>query len=387
MATQNVLRWSPSRLLTFEACMWQGYIKYVLGKETKPNFGSETGRAGHKGIALIINNNLELKEAIKQALSESKLPLSLETITKHVTAASVYYQTLIQQGFVLKAEQEYNTVLSDDLNDIFAPGHKMILDLEDVEKSFVGDWKTGAVEEARDNFSLGMYCWFKARQTGRKNYLGRLIFTGHECQSTEHVFTEEDFQQIMARALAIADQVKTALLQLSMGGDPKVLFPATKHDKCKYCAFPEDCPLKQAIQEKKEIEKITDYDTAVKAAEELLKLNAEADRLNNLLKAFVKDTKEPILAGGLMWDFKTTQSWQTPKSEEERIKVFAELAKKLISKGITPWQYFKADLPLLVKNNIFTEDEIKGLGISKSSSKNFKSFDPEKEAKNEELAG
>lgn len=359
--------------MTFEACPWQGYLKYILKKEQQPNFGSETGKAVHSAIAYIINDGLELDEAISKARAEALLPISGEVVTKHVTAAAKYYKNILsQEGLKLKAEVEHNTVLSEDESDVFAPGLKMIFDLESAEKPFVGDWKTGQVEEAKDNFALGMYCWYKARQLGVDSCLGRLIFTGQN-QTTEYLFTKKDFRRILERAEGIANKTKAALLQLSLGGDPGSLFPATKNPKCKYCPFPEDCPLKQAEEEEKAITSIDDYSVAVQVAREYQKLKAEASRLESLLKDFVKSTGEPVEADGLRWEFKKSQSWVTPKKDDERIAVFAEIAKQMTAKGVMPWLYFKADIPNILKDGIFTEDEIKTLGISQTNSNRFSS--------------
>lgn len=348
--------------------MYQGYLKYILGIPERPSIYAEIGKAAHAAIAEIINNNLDINEAVKKALEKAEMPIPVDTVKNHVINMVEKLEELKKEGYQLKAEEHFITNLNPD--DPFSPQIQGYIDGSDEEKAFVIDWKTGNYEEAKENTGLAFYCWYKHQQTG-KPVTGMLFFSKTK-EISIHKFTKRDFNKLLKKAEQDIQKIESAILQLTLGGNPEELFPPTENDYCYFCSYHSDCPLQKDKKEikniKKSIEKITSIDQAEEIAELINQLEDEVAFYKKLLKLFVDDTGEGLIAGGKIWDYRESISWKLPKENPELAK--AEIAKAIITKGEIPWKFAEFDLKSAA--DFLGEEELKCFGCTKAVSRTFR---------------
>lgn len=355
--------YSYSRLKKYEDCPAWWFRSYVLEQKEPPTEALEVGKATHRAIELIMNENIHrfdpnletaIDRAVQQALNEASLPLEAEEIRRLV------YQPGVLEYLGTWFVEDHFQIPLDSIG-IELQGY---IDLwrYDEENPVIVDWKTNRqIYEPTDNYQLGLYALAMAEKVHRvegrwpKSIRTQLIFLRHGCQAKEHVYTREEMEEARGWAIGIAREIEEKLLQHALGGDPKNLFPAVPSDTCRWCPWASQC-VEASGSDTYAPEAITTRTEAEALAARCIQLEEALEQMKKTLKAWV-EANGPVVVGSQSYELRSTVYW---RFAPEALKKAIETIKQ---QGKDPLQYLVID-SYNIKRLKWSEKDLLGFGAT-----------------------
>lgn len=322
----NSMKYSHSRLTTFDSCMRKGYYIYIVGRSTPSGLPAIIGKIFHTSSQYMFQLGFSPVDATRASIYEHGGLPEGETANDMIRMAYNAYNRVNQ------LIGEYAEVTSEiHLEAELAPGVVVqgFLDIaiEDLSKDeiLIVDYKTSWVPyDANKTHQLRLYALLYT--IIRNNMLpsvfrGRLVFPRLNEGDNEILITEDMMNETKAWVLEIVNRINEA-------GSTITNFPMTSNKRnCELCPFTSLCaasyveglPASGTPADHIEAEAIGDY---------IVMQELQLKKMKEGLKNYIKVTESVETLRGT-WEFKFSEP--SPKISIDDLKTYAAMSKQDIT--------------------------------------------------------
>jgi CRISPR/Cas system-associated exonuclease Cas4 (RecB family) len=307
------MRLSYSKIKTFDDCPAAYKFKHVDFLDEPAGEAALRGQVVHAALAAYDRHLLAsgfktdvtiVPELTDKALEEHQAPDSIiEEV--HKIMETVANGHLFDPELTAAVEEKWVITIKPGLE------FSAIIDRLEIEgtKARVIDYKTDwQIRSAKDDFQLHCYAMAVAKEYPHLTDIEMALdFVRYGVLSEDQVSADEVFKT-EKRIINAADRIATA--------ERNKHFIPTPGERCAYCGFTLQCPMKDKLQE---AGAITSQDEAVKMAAELNYLEAAAKARKEILKKYT-NINGPVAAGGVAWGH-----WASKSRKITDAKTFIEI--------------------------------------------------------------
>lgn len=336
--------YSPSRLET-AICGYAFYKQYVdkdrKRRQTFDGLAAARGSVVHEVFELMNAEMMQGKYAFNPdtlrkwvADAVNRYPSAYEDMEMIMDCVSKYANNPPQN---LPEDAEIELAIALDINlqecdynspDALIRGRADLLWFDDDLNVHILDYKTQPNVEEADTFQMGIYALTMARKYNLKQAYTSIYFARYGKYSKEHLWTEEDLNQVEQILLARIETVEN-----------RTDWTPTPHNGCQYCPFRTECPVYEGNFEVTDAGNVKTIDPDVfnihgdiYRAQKLAGILVQLEELHKLgkknMQEFIKKYEQPVTSGNKAFMYKPKEDFDwTYINKNYKSQIFQILAK------------------------------------------------------------